>query len=58
MNKVFIPNDGRPAISVSSIEDIEKYMGEIMNGFGSIEVQGSSVLTQIQGQYIKIGELK
>lgn len=58
MNKVFIPKDGRPAIPVSSIEDIKEYMGEIMNEFGPIEVQGDLVLTQIQGQYIKIGELK
>ena len=33
-------------------------MGEIMNELGPIEVQGDSVLTQIQGQYLKIGELK
>lgn len=58
MNKVFIPTDGRPAIPVSSTEDIKRYMGEIINELGPIEVQGDFVLTQIQGQYIKIGELK
>ncbi len=58
MNKVFIPTDGRPAIPVSSIEDIKEYMGDIMNKFGPIEIQGDFVLTQIQGQYLKIGELK
>ena len=58
MKKVFIPKDGRPAIPVSSIEDIKEYMGDIINEFGPIELQGDLVLTQIQGQYIKIGELK
>lgn len=58
MNKVFVPRDDRPAIPVSSTEDIKRYMGEIMNELGPIEVQGDSVLTQIQGQYLKIGELK
>lgn len=57
MNKIFIPNDGRPAIHVSSIEDIKNYMGEIMNEFGSIELNGNLVLAQIHGQYIIIGKL-
>ena len=58
MSKVFIPRDGRPAIPVSSKEDIKRYMGEIMDEFGPIELQGDYVLTQIQGQYIKLGKLQ
>ncbi|MBQ9231565.1 MAG: hypothetical protein IJ190_10390 [Prevotella sp.] len=58
MNKMFYPNDGRPPISFTSKEAIAEYMGEIMNGFGPIEIEGDSVLTQIQGHYLKIGEVK
>ncbi len=57
MNKTFHPKNGEP-IPVSSLEDIKKYMGEIMNYFGPIEIDGEHVLTQISGQYVKIGELK
>ena len=32
-------------------------MGEIMNEFGSIELNGNLVLAQIHGQYIIIGKL-
>jgi len=58
MSKKFYPKDGRPAVLVSSPKDIEKYMGEIMNDFGPIEIQEEHVLTQINGQYIQIGELR
>ena len=58
MNKKFYPNDGRPPISFASIDEIANYMGEIMNNFGPIEIDGDSVLTQIHGQYLKIGEVK
>ena len=33
-------------------------MGEIMNDFGPIEIQGEHVLTQMNGQYFLIGELR
>lgn len=58
MSKKFYPNDGRPPISFTSTNEIAKYMGEIMNDFGPIEIDGDSVITQIHGQYLKIGEVK
>ncbi len=58
MTKMFYPNDGRPAIPVSSEKDIVNYMGDILNDFGPIEIEGDLVLTQLHGQYIAIGKLK
>lgn len=58
MSKMFYPNDGRPPIPFTSNEAIAEYMGEVMHDFGPIEIEGDSVLTQIQGQYLKIGEVK
>ncbi len=55
---MFYPNDGRPAIPFTSTEDITEYMGEVMRDFGPVEIEGGSVLTQIQGQYVKIGKVK
>ena len=55
---MFYPNDGRPPIPFTSNEAIAEYMGEVMHDFGPIEIEGDSVLTQIQGQYLKIGEVK
>lgn len=58
MGKMFYPKDGRPAIPFTSTEDITEYMGEVMRDFGPVEIEGGSVLTQIQGQYVKIGKVK
>lgn len=58
MSKMFYPNDGRPPISFNSKEDIAEYMGEIMNDFGPIEIEGDLVLAQIQGQYVSLGKVK
>ena len=58
MTKLFYPNDGRPAIPVSSENDIAEYMGEIMNDFEPIEIERDLVLTQLHGEYIGIGKLK
>ncbi|MBQ8095846.1 MAG: hypothetical protein IJ243_01985 [Prevotella sp.] len=58
MKKVFIPNDGRPPIEFTSLEDIKEYMGDIMDTFGPIETQGEHVLTRIGGQYIQIGAIR
>lgn len=58
MSKKFYPNDGRSAIPFKSVEDIADYMGKIMHDLGPIEIVGESVITQIQGQYLKIGEIK
>ncbi len=43
---------------VSSIKEIKEYMGEIMDEFGPIEIHDNDVLTQISGQYMKIGKIK
>ena len=58
MTKTFYPNDGRPGIPVSSEQDIVDYMGDAMNDFGPIEIEGDIVLTQLHGNYIGIGKLK
>lgn len=58
MRKMFYPNDGRPPISFNSEEDIAEYMGEVMNDFGPVEIDGDLVLTKIQGQYVGLGKLK
>ena len=58
MTKMFYPNDGRPAIQVSSERDIAECMGEIINDFGPIEVNGDLVLTQLNGQFVEIGKLR
>ena len=55
MKKIFTPNDGRPSIEVSSLEEIREYMGDIMDHFGSIEAQDEHVLARIGEQYVKIG---
>lgn len=55
---MFYPNDGRPPISFNSEEDIAEYMGEVMNDFGPVEIDGDLVLTKIQGQYVGLGKLK
>ena len=54
----FYPNDGRPAIPFTSTNDIVKYMGEIMNKLGPIEIYEGHVLTQIDGLNINIGEVR
>lgn len=58
MRKMFYPNDGRTPIPFTSKEDIAEYMGEVMNDFGPIEIDGDQVLTQIQGQYVSLGKVK
>ena len=52
----FQPNDGRPAITVSSLEEIKQYMGEIMYGFNEIEViDGNIVVTYLDGMPVTLG---
>ena len=58
MSKKFYPNDGRPAIPFTSKEDLVKYMGNILNDFSTLEIEGNHVMTQKHGQYIKIGEVR
>lgn len=58
MNKKFYPNDGRPAIPFTSTQDIVDYMGDVVKNFGPVEINDNHVLTQKNGQYIKIGEVK
>lgn len=58
MSKKFYPNDGRPAIPFTSMQDIIDYMGDTMKNFGPVEISDNHVITQKYGQYIKIGEVK
>lgn len=57
---MFYPYDGRPAIAVSSLEEIRLYMGDIMNsGFDEIEIiNGNLVVTYLNGLPITLGILK
>ena len=56
--KTFQPKDGRNAISVSSIEEIRQYMGEIMGrGMGKIEIVDNLVITYLDGLPITLGTL-
>lgn len=56
--RFFKPKDGRNAISVSSIDEIREYMGEIMEyDFGTIEVIDNLVVTYINGTPITLGTL-
>jgi len=55
MSKKFYPNDGRPAIPFTSTQDIVDYMGDVVKNFGPVEINDNHVLTQKNGQYIKIG---
>lgn len=52
---VFYPKDGRKPIEVSSTNDIRNYMGEIMDGFGDIEIYQGMVMTYKDGMPICIG---
>ncbi len=55
---MFKPNDGRPAIPVSSLDEIREYMGDIMYDFGEMEVvSGNIVVTYLHGQPIVLGHL-
>lgn len=54
----FYPNDGRPAISVSSVDDIREYMGDVINCFSTIEIVNSLVIAYIDGQGIIIGRIE
>ncbi len=54
----FYPNDGRPSKEIFNEDDIREYMGEVMNGFGPLEIRDKKVLTQLNGQYICIGKIK
>ena len=52
------PNDSRNPIEITSIDDIKAYMGDVMDSFGEIEIEGESVMTSLHGQYICIGKLQ
>ncbi len=58
--RMFYPKDGRPAITVSSLEEIRHYMGDIMNsGFDEIKIiSGNLVVTYLNGLPITLGILK
>lgn len=56
--RTFRPNDGRPDIQVSSLDEIRLYMGEVMNDFGPIEVvRGNLVVTYLNGLPVTLGTL-
>lgn len=53
----FTPNDGRQPIIVNDTEDIRAYMGDIMNYFDDIVIQGENVLVGLKGHYTGIGRI-
>lgn len=55
--KKFYPNDGRPSIEISSIDDIRSYMGDVINGFSPIEIDYENVLAYIEGVPVRIGRV-
>lgn len=55
--KNFYPNDGRPSTEIASIDDIRNYMGDVIDSFNPIEIEGKHVLAYMEGQPVKIGEL-
>ena len=54
--KKFYPNDRRPGIEITSVDDIRSYMGDVIDSFVPIEIDGEHVLAYIGGQPVKIGE--
>lgn len=58
--RMFYPKDGRPAVAVSSLEEIRQYMGAIMNyGFDEIEIiNGNLVVTYLNGLPFTLGILQ
>lgn len=56
--RTFRPNDGRPDIQVSSLDEIRLYMGEVMNDFGTIEIiKGNLVVAYLDGLPVTLGIL-
>lgn len=55
--KKFYPNDGRPGTEITSVDDIRRYMGDVIDSFNPIEIDGKNVLAYMGGQPVKIGEL-
>lgn len=58
MKKLFRPNDGRPAIQVSSLSEIRDYMGDVIKDFQSLEIVNDNlVVTYLNGLPITLGIL-
>ena len=56
--RMFKPNDGRPSILISSLDEIREYMGNVMTNFGDIEVVNNNiVVTYLNGLPITLGYL-
>lgn len=58
MEYKFQPNDGRPPKTVSSMEDIRIYMGDVLDSFDNVEINGNLVLAYLQGQGVCIGKIE
>lgn len=55
---LFIPENGRKPIEVTSFDDIRAYMGEIMNYYDSIECINELVVAYKSGIPFTIGRIK
>ncbi len=51
---LFTRNGGTPVV-VSSIEDIKRSLGNLIQGFDDIEIDGKHVLARMGIDYIPIG---
>ena len=58
MEYKFRPNDGRPAKTVSSTEDIRAYMGNVLDEFDNVVIHDNLVLAYLQGQGVCIGKIE
>lgn len=54
---LFIRNGGTPVV-VSSIEDIKKNLGDMLQGFDEVEIERNHVLARKGLDYIQIGVIQ
>ena len=50
--------NGDTSVMVSSVEDIKRYLGDMLQGFDDIEIERNLVLARIGIDYIEIGTIQ
>ncbi|MDE7457002.1 MAG: hypothetical protein K2M96_09920 [Prevotella sp.] len=58
MKKKFYPNDGRCGISVSSIDEIRDYMGDLRDYLNTIEIKNGIVIANIEELPVTLGRIE
>ena len=56
--KMLFTRNGDIPVMVSSNEDIKKNLGDMLQGFDDVEIDGSKVLARIVIDYIPIGRIQ